>query len=80
MQAVLDDALACFHRQYETERRWVRREARQAGKWLFCDDAHELFSYVYVCAVLGLEPALIRQALVRWSPSHQRPQQHSRAT
>ena len=65
MQAVLDDALACFHRQYETERRWVQREARQAAEWLFCDDAHELFSYVSVCAVLGLEPESIRQELMR---------------
>jgi hypothetical protein len=80
MRAVLDDALACFHRQYETERRWVQREAREAEEWLFCDDAYGLFSYVYVCAVLGLEPASIRQELRRRRPSHPNPRQHSRAT
>jgi hypothetical protein len=80
MQAVLDDALACVHRQDKTERRWVQREARQAEAWLLCNDAHGLFSYVYVCAVLGLEPASIRQELRRWSPSHQNLRQHSRAT
>jgi hypothetical protein len=73
MQAVLDDALACFQRQDETEQRWVQREARQAAEWLFCDDAHELFSYVSVCAVLGVEPESIRQELMRWSPSPPEP-------
>jgi hypothetical protein len=76
MQAVLEDALACFHRQYETERRWVQREAREAEEWLFCDDAHGLFSCVSVCAVLGLEPESIRQELMRWSPS---PPEHAAA-
>jgi hypothetical protein len=80
MRAVLEDALACFHRQDETERRWVQREAREAEEWLFCDDAHGLFSYVYVCAVLELEPESIRQELRRRSPSQPNPRQHSRAT
>lgn len=70
MRAVLEDALACFHRQYATERRWAQREARQAAEWLFSDDAHEVFSYVSVCAVLGLERESIRQELMRWSHSH----------
>jgi hypothetical protein len=80
MRAVLEDALACFHRQYETDRRWVQREAREAGEWLFCNDAHGLFSYVSVCAVLGLEPESVRQELMRWSTSHPNTLQHSRAT
>jgi hypothetical protein len=70
MRAVLDDALACFQRQYETEPRWVQREAREAEKWLFSDDAHKLFSFVSVCAVLGLERESIRQELKRCSQSH----------
>ena len=80
MRAVLEDALACVHRQDETARRWVQREAREAEEWLFCDDAHGIFSYVSVCAVLGLEPESIRQELRRWSSSHPNTRQHSRAT
>jgi hypothetical protein len=80
MRAVLEDALACVHRQNETARRWVQREARDAEEWLFSDDAHRLFSYVTVCAVLGLEPESMRQALRRRSPSHPNTRQHSRAT
>lgn len=78
MRAVLEDALTCFQRQCETERRWVQREAREAEEWFFSDDAHGLFSYASVCAVLGLEPETIRQKLMHRSQSHpnlsQRPQ------
>jgi hypothetical protein len=80
MQAVLEDALSCVHRPDETARRWVQREAREAEEWFFSDDAHGIFSYVSVCAVLGLEPASIRQELRRRRPSHPNPRQHSRAT
>jgi hypothetical protein len=80
MRAVLEDALACVHRQGETARRWVQREAREAEEWLFCDDPYGIFSYVAVCAVLGLKPASIRQDLRRRSSSHPNPRQHSRAT
>ena len=80
MRAVLEDALACFQRPFETEPRWVQQEAREAKGWLFSDDADGLFSYVYVCAVLGLEREAIRQELMRWSHSHPSTRQHSRAT
>jgi hypothetical protein len=80
MRAVLDDAMACVHRQGGTARRWVQRESREAEEWLFSDDAHGIFSYVSVCSMLGLEPASIRQDLRRRSSSHPNPRQHSRAT
>jgi len=80
MRAVLEDALACIHRPDETTCRWVRREAREAEEWLFSDDAHGIFSYVAVCAVLGLEPESIRPKHRRWSPSYPNTLWHSRAT
>jgi hypothetical protein len=67
MRAVLEDALVCFQRQFEIERRRVQCVAREAEEWLFSDDSHWLFSFVYVCAVLGLEPEPIRQVRKRWS-------------
>jgi hypothetical protein len=70
MRAVLEDALTCFQRQFETERRCVQRIAREAEEWFLSDDAHWLFSFVSVCAVLGLEPESIRQRLKHWSHSY----------
>jgi len=71
MHAVLEDALACFQKQFETEGRQAQRMAREAEEWFLSEDVHWLFSFVSVCTVLGLEPESIRQRLKRWS--HSRP-------
>ena len=55
MYAVLEDAFLCFHKQFETERRFMQR-AREAEEWFFSDDSRWLFSFVSVCDALGLEP------------------------
>ena len=68
MYAVLEDAFRCFHKQFETERRFMRR-AREAEKWFFTDDSHWLFSFASVCDALGLEPEYIRKKLKHWTPS-----------
>jgi len=68
MYAVLEDAFLCFHKQFETERRFMQR-AREAEKWFFSDDSRWLFSFVSVCDALELEPAYIRKKLKHWTPS-----------
>ena len=78
MRAVLDNALTCFQRQFETGGRHVQREAQEAEEWFFSDDAHWLFSFVSVCAVLGLEPEPVRQELRRWNHSHPNTPQRKR--
>jgi hypothetical protein len=82
LRAVLEDALTCFQKQFVTEGRGVQRMAREAEEWFLSDDAHWPFSFVSVCAVLGLEPESVRQQLKRWSHSHlntpQRKMQHIR--
>jgi hypothetical protein len=68
MYAVLEDAFLCFHKQFETESRFVER-AREAEDWFFSDDSRRLFSFVSVCRALGLEPHYIRKKLKHWTPS-----------
>jgi hypothetical protein len=68
MYAVLEDAFRCFHKQFETERRFMH-SAREAEKWFFSDDSHWLFSFVSICDALGLEPGFIRKKLKHWTPS-----------
>lgn len=68
MCAVLEDAFFCFQRQFEIERRDIYA-AREAEEWFFSDDARELFSFVSICTVLGLEPEFIRRGLKHWSQS-----------
>jgi hypothetical protein len=66
MRAVLADALGCFQKGLVHQGRRVQRLAREAEEWLFNDDAGWPFSFVSICAVLGLEPAYLRRGLRRW--------------
>ena len=66
MRAVLADALGCFQKGLVHQGRRVQRLAREAEEWLFSDDARWPFSFVSICAVLGLEPAYLRRGLQRW--------------
>ena len=66
MRAVLKEALLCFQKGLVHPRRRVQRLAREAEKWFFSDDDSWPFSFVSICAVLGLEPAYLRQGLRSW--------------
>lgn len=66
MCAVLEDALLCFQKGLLRQGRRVQRLAREAEEWLFSDDDLWPFSFVSICAVLGLEPASVRRGLQHW--------------
>jgi hypothetical protein len=74
MRAVLADALVCFQQGFMSRRRRVQRLAREAEAWFLSEDDHWLFSFVSICAVLGLEPAYIRRGLQRWSQGGPQPE------
>ena len=62
--AVLENALVCFHNRFDIS------ESRAAENWFFSDDARGIFSFVSVCAALGLEPGFIRKRLGILSRGH----------
>jgi hypothetical protein len=66
MRAVLFDAVECFRKYTGQPSNTVRRRAYEAAQWLFADDDRWPFSFVNICAVLGLSPAYVRQGLRRW--------------
>ncbi len=66
MRAVLEDALRCFQQGLLRQGRRVRRLARESEEWVFSDTPDWPFSFVSICAVLGLEPEYIRRGLKRW--------------
>jgi hypothetical protein len=66
MRAVLDDAIDCFQKQFVAGGVRAQRLAKEAEAWLFSDDDHWPFSFVNICAALGLDPAYIRRELTRW--------------
>jgi len=66
MRAVLEDAVGCFQKQSVSSGRRVQRLAKEAEEWFFAEDHHWPFSFVNICAVLGLDPEYIRLGLKRW--------------
>ncbi len=70
LRAVLEDALTCFQKQFMNERPRVQREAQEAEVWFWSEEEGWPFSFVTICAALGLEPEAIRRQLKRWHHSH----------
>jgi hypothetical protein len=84
MYAVLDDAITCFQNGSFATARRAQRLAREAEAWFFAEDPAWIFSFVNICAVLGLDPDYIRLGLRRWRQRCSAPatpqQQRRRAT
>lgn len=66
LYAILEDAIDCFRKQFVSRKRRDLRLAREAEEWLFSESAHWSFSFVNICAVVGLDPGYIRIGLKRW--------------
>jgi hypothetical protein len=64
--AVLEDGIDCFQDNVLPRNRKKQMLFEEAQEWLFSDDWDWLFSFVSICATLGLEPGYIRQGLRRW--------------
>jgi len=63
MRAVLEEAVACFQKQFVKNGRRTQSLAREAEEWIYSDEVSWLFSFVNICAALGLDPAYIRRNL-----------------
>lgn len=66
MRAVLEDAVNCFQRAPGVN---TDRMVKDAERWLFSDDAHWPFSFINICAMLGLNAEYVRLGLKRWRQS-----------
>jgi len=66
MRAVLADAFVCVQHGFVNEERCTRRLAQEAEAWFLSDDASWPFSFLSICAVLGLEPGHIRREVKQW--------------
>ena len=77
MRAVLEDAIHCFQKQFVRKGRRVGRLAREAEEWFATDDPRWPFSFVNICAVLGLEPEYLRLGLKRWRECQETQAEHA---
>lgn len=67
MAAVLEQAIKDFYLPLAKGGVQVQqRLARDAEAWLLNDDVEWPFSFVNICAALGLEPTYVRRGLIQW--------------
>lgn len=71
--AMLEDAIVCMQQQALTPSRRHQRLAREAEQWIFADNTTWVFSFLNVCAALGLEPEYLRTKLTQWRQRWTRP-------
>jgi hypothetical protein len=63
MRAVLEDAVLCFQKSQGATAAYL---AKDAERWFFADDQLWPFSFVNICAALGLNAEYLRMGLQRW--------------
>src|SRR5215510_2909957 len=63
--AVLTDALHCFTQTSKKGKRRDQQVGKEVAAWFFTDDTYWPFSFVNICATLGLDPAYIRGKLLQ---------------
>jgi hypothetical protein len=64
--AVLDDAVRCFQDNVLPQNKKKQLLFIEAQEWLFGDESNGIFSFVSICAALGLDPSYIRRGLRQW--------------
>ena len=67
MLAILEDAIHCFQDNLLAQN--IRSRAafpRKRKKWIVEADGGRFFSFENICEALGLNPAYVRQGLLRW--------------
>jgi hypothetical protein len=69
MLAVLEDAIRCYQDNYVSRSRKRKRFFHEVKEWLASEDSNWVFSFEYICYVLDLDPAYIRQGLLLCRPS-----------
>ena len=64
--AVLEDGIRCFQDNILPRNKKKQMLFEEAEAWLFGDESNGIFSFVSVCALLGLDPGYIRRGLKQW--------------
>ena len=66
MLAVLEDAVACYQKYVLAQDERGGELFRDAEAWIMQEDHAWLFSFDNICESLGINPAYMRDGLVRW--------------
>jgi hypothetical protein len=64
--AVLEDAVRCYQNHVNGTRPRAQRLFNETAEWFAADAPEEPFSFVNICAVLGIDAEYFRAGLERW--------------
>jgi hypothetical protein len=64
--AVLESAVEDFQKYVLTKDEKEGKLFQEAEEWLLKKESDQLFSFEYICAILGLAPAYVRRGLLHW--------------
>jgi hypothetical protein len=80
MLALLEDAITCFKKNLFARSAVAQELFREAEDWILEEQSTDLFSFNNVCESFGLEPASMRQELLRWKERQLSERQKSTVT
>jgi|ERR671922_174129 hypothetical protein len=66
MFAVLLDAVECFQKYSFNRGNSTTRHGNDPEDWIFQDDHEWPFSFINICAAVGIDPQYLRNGLSRW--------------
>lgn len=69
--AILEDAINCFQENLMAESAKGKKLFDEAEEWILDEGGDWIFSFRNVCELLGLNPAYVRQGLLRWKQKRQ---------
>ena len=64
--AVLESAIEDFQKYVLSRDQKERKLFQEAEDWFFGKESDQLFSFDYICAIVGLAPDYIRRGLLSW--------------
>ncbi len=64
--AVLEEALRCALRHHASPLRRQREASREALAWMQCEDDEAPFTFVRLCQLFDLDPAWLRETVLRY--------------
>lgn len=66
MLAVLQDAIADFQEYILAKDKKGKELFQEAEAWILEKNGDSIFSFEYICEILGLEPNYLRKGLLDW--------------
>ena len=64
--AVLESAVEDFQKYVLSKDEKEKKLFQEAEEWFLKKESDQLFSFEYICAILGLAPAYVRRGLCSW--------------